>query len=342
MRQETGIEEQQFGKPQAMPKEMSIIQSPAANPFVDSLTRADLDAIRCCPKADLHNHAYLGGCRKYLLERTGHDIAPLDHKLGSMDEMHAWVDAHVAPVLDGGKGRLLAYEATLVLARDDGVTRIEFGDDVSANPEGLVTGAKWLTQSIRKILGAIAPDIEWIPLVGMMRDSPVADLTRLLDPFLALGCYRTLDLYGDEFSQPIENFRAIYRRAKASGLRLKAHVGEWGTADDVWRAVEVLELDEVQHGIAAATSPAIMRKLADHGIRLNVCPTSNVLLGRVESLATHPIRTLYDAGVKVTVNSDDALMFGRSVSEEFLGLYRAGVFTAAELDIIRLNGLDDK
>lgn len=161
-------------------------------------------------------------------------------------------------------------------------------------------------------------------------------------PFLELGCYRTLDLCGDELSQPIERFRGIYRRAKACSLRLKAHVGEWGTADDVWRAVEVLELDEVQHGIAAATSPAIMRKLADHGIRLNVCPTSNVLLGRVESVATHPIRKLYDAGVKVMVNTDDALMFGRSVSEELLGLHRAGVFTAAELDIIRLNGLDEE
>ena len=311
------------------------------NHFIDALTRDDLDAIRRCPKADLHNHAYLGGCRRYLLERTGHHIAPLDHKLGSMHEMHAWVAAHIKPLLKGGKGRRLAYEAALVLARDDGVTRIEVGDDVSAIAGALVTAAE-LTQSICEVLRAIAPQIEWIPLVGMMRDTPVADLTRLLDPFLELGCYRTLDLYGDEFSQPIENFRAIYRRAKASGLRLKAHVGEWGTADDVWRAVDVLELDEVQHGIAAATSPTIMRKLADHGIRLNVCPTSNVLLGRVESLATHPIRQLYDAGVKVTVNTDDALVFGRSVSEEFLGLYRAGVFTAAELDVIRLNGLIDE
>ena len=325
-----------------MPEKPSIMLSRMNDTFIDALTRGDLDGIRRCPKADLHNHAYLGGCRKYLFERTGHDIAPLDHKLGSTEEMHGWVAAHIKPVLKGGKGRLLAYQATLVLARDDGVTRVEFGDDVSANRGGLVTGAEWLTQSIREMLGAIAPEIEWIPLVGMMRDTPVADLTRLLDPFLELGYYRPLDLYGDEFSQPIENFRAIYRGAKASGLRLKAHVGERGTADDAWRAVEVLELDEVQHGIAAATSPAIMRKLADHGIRLNVCPTSNVQLGRVESLATHPIRKLYDAGVKVTVNTDDALVFGRSVSEELLGLHRAGVFTAAELDVIRLNGLNDE
>jgi len=118
-------------------------------------------------------------------------------------------------------------------------------------------------------------------------------------------------------------------------------VGEWGSADDVWRAVEMLELDEVQHGIAAADSPRVMRFLADNRIRLNVCPTSNVMLGRVDTLAAHPIRALHDAGVRVTVNTDDVLIFGQSLSDEFLNLHRAGVFSAAELDAIRLNGLTD-
>jgi adenosine deaminase len=106
------------------------------------------------------------------------------------------------------------------------------------------------------------------------------------------------------------------------------------------RAVEELELDEVQHGIAAADSPAVMRMLADNHIRLNVCPTSNVMLGRVDRLETHPIRKLYDAGVEVTVNTDDVLVFGNGVSEEFLGLYQAKVFDADELDAIRQAGLD--
>jgi hypothetical protein len=100
-------------------------------------------------------------------------------------------------------------------------------------------------------------------------------------PWLDLGFHTVLDLSGDELAQPIEVFQPLYRAAKSKGMRLKAHVGEWGTADDVWRAVEVLELDEVQHGIAAADSTAVMRFLADHQITLNICPTSNILLGRV-------------------------------------------------------------
>jgi adenosine deaminase len=129
--------------------------------------------------------------------------------------------------------------------------------------------------------------------------------------------------------------------AKAAGLRLKAHVGEWGDADSVWRAVGELELDEVQHGIAAAQSEAVMRFLADNRIRLNICPTSNIMLGRVETLATHPIRRLFDAGVVVTVNTDDVLVFGQGVSEEFLSLYHARVFDPEELNAIRLAGLSD-
>lgn len=129
--------------------------------------------------------------------------------------------------------------------------------------------------------------------------------------------------------------------AKAKGLMLKAHVGEFGTADLVKQAVEELELDQVQHGIAAASSPEIMNWLADHRIQLNVCPTSNVLLSRVTGYSSHPIRKLYDYGVKVTVNSDDMIIFDQSVSEEFMNLYRAGLFRAEELNTIRENALTD-
>ena len=83
-----------------------------------------------------------------------------------------------------------------------------------------------------------------------------------------------------------------------------------------------------------------MRALAAAGVRLNVCPTSNVKLGRVNSLREHPIRVLFDAGVKVTINTDDPLIFGCTLSSEFLSLYAAGVMTAQELDLIRRAAFD--
>lgn len=309
--------------------------------FADALATRNLDEIRAWPKADLHNHGFLSADRAYIYAKTGRDIAPVKAPLTSMNEMHRWVGSALEGLFAGPSGRLLGIEGAFALAMRDGVSRIELGDDVWMITQDCGTAAE-LYSSIADIARRMAPGIEWIPLVSMSRHVPVAALERWLHHFLEAGRYKSLDLSGDELSQPIEHFAPLYALAKANGLSLKAHVGEWGTADDVWRAVELLQLDEVQHGIAAASSPQVMRFLADHRIRLNICPTSNLLLGRVESLECHPIRTLFDAGVIVTINTDDALVFGKSVSEEFLTLFAAGLFAAEELEVIRLNGLADK
>jgi len=308
--------------------------------FTSALASDDLRAVRACPKADLHTHNFAKADRDYIREKTGRDIEPVKVPLRSMDEMHQWARANIGDLFAGRGGRTLGIEANFVGALKDGVTRIEFGDDVWMATQGLGSPGD-LVDSIVRVHASMAPQIEWIPQLGLSRHCRLSRLQEWIAPWLELGFHKVLDLSGDELAQPIEVFKPLYRDAKSKGMRLKAHVGEWGTADDVRRAVEVLELDEVQHGIAAADSPGAMRFLADHGIRLNTCPTSNLLLGRVARLQDHPIRKLFDAGVKVTVNTDGAIVFGVGVSEEFLRLYRAGVFAAGELDLIRRWGLED-
>ena len=305
--------------------------------FQQALRAEDLDAIRRCPKTDLHNHGWAGADPASVGEILGMRVAPLDHKLTSMDEMHAWAGQHFGKI--DPKLRPSLFEAAFVRAAEDGLVRFELGDDVWATT--LDGSAENVTDILKRAHARGASDVEWIPQLGMSRHCRIEDIRRWMEPFLALRFYRTLDLSGDEFAQPIENFKPLYRLAKANGLRLKAHVGEWGDADSVRRAVEELELDEVQHGIAAADSPSVMRFLAEHRIRLNICPTSNLMLGRVETLASHPIRKLFDAGVRVTVNTDDMAMFGQSVSHEFLNLYRARCLNEIELDQIRENGFSD-
>lgn len=309
--------------------------------FITALELGDLDGVRRAPKAESHTHGPFGGDRAWLAERSGRDIAPVARPLASMDEMHSWTAAHVGDLFKGKTGRRLGWNGAFVRARRDGLTRVDFGDDVWMITQGVGDAAE-LFADIEAARAAIYPDIEWIPQLGFSRHCKRSWLWHWLTPFLEAGGWRALDLSGDEFAQPIEAFQPLYRACKDQGMRLKAHVGEWGTADDVWRAVETLELDEVQHGIAAATSPEVMRFLADHGVTLNVCPTSNLLLGRVARLEDHPIRALYDAGVRVTINSDDTLVFGVGVSEEFLALHQAGVFTGAELDQIRRWSVEPK
>jgi adenosine deaminase len=309
------------------------------SPFQAALEDRDLDGLRSCAKADLHVHAgFISGDREFLKTMTGLDIAPVDRVLTSMDDMHAWVQSRAAGRFDRMPGRLLGMEATFVQARRDGVTQLEAGEDVwGITLHGGSATAVWSMLETAHARGA--PDIEWIPQLALSRHCELPALEQWLAPFLELGTFRTLDLSGDELAQPIETFVPLYRRAQAAGLRLKAHVGEWGTADDVWRAVELLELDEVQHGIAAASSPAAMRFLAGAGVQLNVCPTSNVMLGRVARMQDHPVRQLFDAGVRVTIGTDDPLIFGTSLSLEFLALADAGVLTPAELDAVRLAAL---
>jgi Adenosine deaminase len=194
------------------------------------------------------------GTGEFLKAATGLDIRPLGRVLASMDDMRAWVAEQVGDRFHRMPGRALGFEAAFVAARKDGVTRLEAGEDVWGITlhDGSAQGV-WAMLQAAQASGASG--IEWIPQLGLSRHGQVPALERWLEPFLDLGTFRTLDLSGDEFAQPIEVFVPLYRRAKAAGLRRKAHVGEWGTADDVWRAVELLELDEVQRGIAALSGP---------------------------------------------------------------------------------------
>lgn len=307
--------------------------------FINAIKQGSLTDIRKCEKADLHNHFVLGGSRRYLKEHAGRNIQPIIKPLLSMDEMHAWNVANIGDYFNSAEGRRMLIKAAFAQAREDGVSILEIGEDVWGLNEYFCGDIEELVGAFEKAHSEIAPEIELRLQIGMSRHCDIAYLEECLSHFWGSKAFYSIDLYGDELAQPIENFKSIYRRAKAEGLRLKAHVGEWGTAEDVRFAVECLELDEVQHGIAAAEDPSVIRFLADNHIRLNITPSSNYLLGRVAELKTHPIAKLYRNGVDVTIGSDDVLIFDSDVSKEYLRLYQCGCLNAEELDDIRINGL---
>ena len=310
--------------------------------FIAALEQRDLGKIRSFPKSDLHNHFVLGGSREYLWQMTGVQIKPIHGSLSSMDEMHAWNRDNLGKRFDTPEMRRILIGATFQQASDDGVTVLEIGEDVWGLREFFHNDIDELVEAFTTAQREIAPNIELRLQIGLSRHCPIGYLEDCLSHFWGNTAFYSIDLYGDEFAQPIENFKTIYRRAKQEGLRLKAHVGEWGSADDVRRAVEELELNEVQHGISAIQDKKVVRFLADYRIRLNITPSSNVLLGRVKSMADHPIRRLYRSDVDVTINSDDILIFDSDVSKEYLRLYESGCLLAEELDDIRQNGLKPK
>jgi adenosine deaminase len=306
--------------------------------FIEGLERGDRDLLRSVPKGDLHNHSWMGGRLAYVEERLGVRIPPPPRAFPSFADLLNWILRVFLPYVYEAPEREIAVEAALVQAAEDGVTvlALSFGALLSRIYGGEVHRQ---VAAFRRLHERYAPHVELRPVLGLNRATEPEELMRLLELSLETGFYTAVDLYGDEFARPIGELVPVFRRAQAAGLRLTAHVGEYGDAASVMEAVCELELDEVQHGIAAAADAAVMRFLADHNIPLHVCPTSNVRLGRAESYARHPIRTLYDHGVRVTVNTDDLIAFGQGVSDEFLNLYRGGAFTADELDQIRKNSL---
>ena len=124
-------------------------------------------------------------------------------------------------------------------------------------------------------------------------------------------------LGGPEIGVPRPQFQPHFDAARAAGLRSVPHAGETTGPQTVWDAIRLLGAERIGHGTSAATDPELLAHLARHGIPLEVCPTSNLATRAVESLDVHPLRTFVEAGVPVTINSDDPPMFGTDLNTEY-------------------------
>jgi adenosine deaminase len=121
---------------------------------------------------------------------------------------------------------------------------------------------------------------------------------------------------GDEENYPAGDFAEAYAIAADSGLGCTIHAGEWAGADSVRAALE-LPITRISHGVRAIEDPPLVDELEARAIVLECCPTSNVVLGVFPSYEEHPLRRLRDAGVKVTLGSDDPPYFGASIEGEY-------------------------
>jgi aminodeoxyfutalosine deaminase len=124
-------------------------------------------------------------------------------------------------------------------------------------------------------------------------------------------------LGGPEIGVPRPQFQPHFDAARAAGLRSVPHAGETTGPQTVWDAIRLLGAERIGHGTSAASDPELLAHLARHGIPLEVCPTSNLATRAVESLDDHPLRTFVEAGVPVTINSDDPPMFGTDLNTEY-------------------------
>ncbi|WP_433132046.1 adenosine deaminase [Micromonospora sp. CA-240977] len=124
-------------------------------------------------------------------------------------------------------------------------------------------------------------------------------------------------LGGPEIGVPRPQFRPYFDRARAAGLRSVPHAGETTGPQTVWDALNELGAERIGHGISAAQDPALLAHLAERQIGMEICPTSNVRTRAVASLDEHPLPRLVEAGLLVTINSDDPPMFGTTLNDEY-------------------------
>ena len=128
-----------------------------------------------------------------------------------------------------------------------------------------------------------------------------------------------LGLDGNEevLGRTCQKFEDVYDRAHEIGLGRTAHTGESSDSEGVWDAINYLKLDRIDHGVRASTDPKLVKRLADDQTTLNICPTSNVIVGLYKSISEMPMGQFIEAGVPITINSDDPQAMKLTLSGEF-------------------------
>jgi len=177
----------------------------------------------------------------------------------------------------------------------------------------------------------------------------IACFLRHLDQQKALDIYKDILRYADwiagvgldssELGHPPRKFKDVFDRARSDGFRLMAHAGEEGPPEYVKEALDILRVDRIDHGNRSLDDAALVARLAREGIALTVCPLSNLKLGVVKDIARHPLATMIERGLVVTVNSDDPAYFGGYINENFRAVRNSLGLSAEMLGALARNSI---
>lgn len=302
------------------------------------------------PKAELHVH--IEGTLEpetifALAERNGVALAyPSVEALRAAYAFHdlqSFLDIYYA-----GASVLLSEDdfhdmakAYLDRAFADGVVRAEiFFDPQTHTARGVAMGTV-IAGLTRALEGARAKglfcDLILCFLRHLSEEDAIATLRAAL-PYRA--AFIGVGLDSSEVGHPPEKFARVFAEARRLGLRIVAHAGEEGPPAYIRSALDVLGAERIDHGVRCLEDAELVKRLADERVALTVCPFSNVRLKVCERLEDHPLRRMLEAGLAVTINSDDPAYFGGYVAANWIDTFAAlGLDRAAAITIAR-NGFD--
>lgn len=286
------------------------------------------------PKIDAHNHLNLGMRYPSYLRWAGFYIPKFPRKMSGLGEMHEIIAEYTRPRVQTSKDVYTVIELSILDAIEDGVKILEGSVDMGLM--AFFPNSNAFFNMLESLKAKYHKDLQFRPEIGMGKTFDKAKLKKLVPKCIESGVFGSIDLYGPEVLEGIEDFQAYFEMAYKKGLKKKAHIGEFSNAETVKNFVTFFDLDEVQHGINAAYDDAAIKLLKQKNVRLNITPMSNVMLSAVTSLESHPIKILVNEGVRVSIATDDLLFFNRSVSEQCADLVNAGVFSEEDvLDILK-------
>lgn len=147
-------------------------------------------------------------------------------------------------------------------------------------------------------------------------------------------------LDSSEFGHPPERFVKVFNKARSEGFLTVAHAGEEGPPEYIWQALDLLKVKRIDHGVRSEEDPDLLARLRDERIPLTVCPLSNTKLHVFEHMQEHNLKRLLDAGLCITINSDDPAYFGGYLNENYFAVLDALELTQGEVFKLAKNGIE--
>ncbi len=307
--------------------------------------------IRSLPKAELHLHieGTLEPEMAFELARA-HGIALPYASAAQLRSAYQFTDLQsflalyysVAGVLREESDFYALTSAYLQRAHQQGVVHAEiFFDPQTHMARGVEIGSAiaGMQRALREAHHQLRLSSRLIPC--FLRDLSSEQAMRALEQLLPFRAALTaVGLDSSELGNPPSKFAAVFERARAAGLLAVAHAGEEGPASYIREALDLLQARRIDHGVHCEEDPELVRRLARERIPLTMCPLSNVKLKVFERIEAHNIKRLLDAGLCVTVNSDDPAYFGGYVLENYLALQRAFSLSRTELAQLARNSIE--